>query len=371
MSVEITIKGLNFKPGDEATIIYAQDGVIEHGAIWFDEKNTKRFWFCSNSPILSGDSSPNMLGYKYSWLYSMSSINNEPANFYHRIKAEKQKNYTDYIDTYIHSFIRREIPHLRFLFEIKNNLIENYDTLTKGAENGMVTFHSSARNKKLDIKFGRLVRRISTAFAEIVAANPKNTIPYTVSDEVIEKIHNRIVSDGNKSLRHEIVSGKSIIKGYTRSNYCDVRGGTLHNSCMTDKHDYLKIYTDNPDKISLAIFYDNDDKVCGRTLIWKADDGNTYYDRIYYTVDWQHNFMEKTLKDLSYNPIHNTKTVASVKLSKLDFIAYPYMDTLYGVSFKKKQLFYDPNGSKKIRFELRTTNGQIYERYNDNDLDFE
>jgi hypothetical protein len=47
------------------------------------------------------------------------------------------------------------------------------------------------------------------------------------------------------------------------------------------------------------------------------------------------------------------------------------MDTLYGVSFKKKQLFYDPNGSKKIRFELRTTNGQIYERYNDNDLDFE
>lgn len=370
MSVEISIKGINFNSGDEVTLFYSQDSVLEHGAIWFDEKKPNRFWFCTNSSVFKGDESPNMLGYEYSWQYDLSRINSDNAIFYHKLKTEIHRSCEDFIDSNIYNFIRKEIPHLKFLFEIKNNLIENYDKLTKGTENGMVTFHSSIRNKKLDIKFGRLVRRISTAFAEIVAANPKNTVPYTVTDEVIEKIHNRFVSDGNKSLRYEIVSGKDIIKGYTRSNYCEGRG-TLHNSCMTDKHDYLKIYTDNPDKISLAIFHDLDDKICGRTLIWKADDGNTYYDRIYYTIDWQNNYIDKILKDLGYQAIHNTNKTASVKLSKLDFTAYPYMDTLYGISFKKKQLFYDPNGRKKIRFELRTTTGQIYERYNDNDLDFE
>ena len=374
MSVEISIKALNFKSGDEVTLIYPHDNVIEHGAIWFDEQNPIRFWFCSDSSVFSGDLSPNMLGYKYSWQFSVSGASTDAGVFYHRIKVEKHKRYTSYIDTQIQTFIRRELNHLTFLFEIKNNLLENYDSLTKSSENGMVTLHSSSRNKKLEIKFGRLVRRISTAFAEIVAANPKNignsTSLSQVSDELIEKIHNRFVSDGNKSLRHEIVSGKDIIKGYTRTNYCEGRG-TLHNSCMTDKHSYLKIYTDNPEKISLAIFYDNDDKVCGRALIWKADDGNTYYDRIYYTIDWQNSYIDKALRDLGYQTIYGMSKSASVKLSKLDFIEYPYIDTFFGVSFKKKQLFCDPHGNKKVRYELRTTTGQIYERYNDNDLNFE
>lgn len=369
MSVEITIRGVNFKSGDEVTVIYTQDGVIEHGAIWFDEENTYSYWFCSNSVSFKGDPSPNKLGYKYSWLFN-TNTNIESAIIYHKIKVEKYKRYSEYIDTNLQLFIRREIPNLTFLFEIKNNLIENYDNLTKATENGIVTFHSSIRNKKLDIKFGRLIRRISNAFAEIVASNPKNTIPYTITDEVIEKIHNRIVSDNNNSLSCEIVSGRDIIKGYTRSNYCEGRG-TLHNSCMTDKHDFLKLYTDNPDKISLAIFNDSDNKICGRALIWNCDDGITRFDRIYYTIDWQHNFIEKSLKDLNYQPVHNSRTATSVKLSKIDFTAYPYMDTLYGISFKKKQLFYDPHGNKKIRFELRTTTGQIFERYSDNDLDFE
>ena len=204
MSVEITIKGVNFKPGDEVTLIYLQDGVIEHGAIWFDEEKTDHYWFCSNSTKFKGDPSPNKLGYKYSWLYN--TVNNDSSyTIYHKLKVEKYKRYNEYIDDNLGTFIRREIPSLTFLFEIKNNLNENYDNLTKSTENGMVTFHSSTRNKKLDIKFGRLVRRISTAFAEIVAANPKNTIPYTISDETIEKIHNRIVSENNKLLKFILI----------------------------------------------------------------------------------------------------------------------------------------------------------------------
>lgn len=370
MSAEITIKGINFKSGDEVTLIYPEDGVIAEGAIFF--RDNVRFWFCSNSSIFNGSISPDLLGYKYSYQYSMSSINNDGSLFFHRINVEKVKSsIEEYVNTDICAFINTEIRKYKFLFFIKNGLVENYDSLTKSTtDNSIVIFHSSTRNKKLEIKFGRLIRRMATSFAEIVSKNPKNTAPFAIADETIEKIHNRFVSQSDKSLRHEIVSGRDILKGYTRSNYCDGRG-TLHNSCMTDKHEYLKIYTENPDKISLAIFYNNEDKVCGRTIIWKCDDGNTYFDRIYFTIDWQHNLIDKTLKDLNYQPIHNTRSNASIKLSKLDFTAYPYMDTFFGISFKKKQLFYDPNGNKKIRYELRTTNGQIYERYSDNDLDFE
>jgi len=367
MSAEITIKGINFKSKDEVTLIYPEDGLIVEGAIFF--RDNERFWFCSNSSVFNGDVSPDLLGYKYS--YQFSTTSNDSGLFYHRINIEKVKTSLEYINGDVQTFICNEIRKYKFLFLIKNGLVENYDSLNKSnTDNSIVIFHSSERNKKLEIKFGRLIRRMATSFAEIVAKNPKNTVPFAITDETIEKIHNRFVSQSDKSLRHEIVSGRDILKGYTRSNYCDGRG-TLHNSCMTDKHDYLKMYTENPDKISLAIFYNNEDKICGRTIIWKSDDGNTYFDRIYYTIDWQQNFIDKTLRELSYQPIHNTRSAASVKLSKLDFTAYPYMDTFFGISFKKKQLFYDPNGNKKIRYELRTTNGQIYERYSDNDLDFE
>jgi hypothetical protein len=369
MSAEIIIKGINFKSKDEVTLIYPEEGIVIHGAIYFN--NNSDFWFCSNAPLFDGDKSPDRLGYSYSYHYNLSSINNDGGIFYHRIKVEKVKSKTEeYISNDIITFINTEIRKYKFLFLINNGLVENYDKLTKSTDNSIVIFHSSERNKKLEIKFGRLIRRMATSFAEIVAKNPKNTIPYAITDDTIEKIHNRFVSQNDKSLRHEIVSGKDIIKGYTKQNYCDGRG-TLHNSCMTDKYDYLKLYTENSDKISLAIFYNNENKICGRALIWKADNGNTYFDRVYYTVDWQNNLINKTLTDLGFHSIYQSSNSASVKLSKIDFTAFPYLDTFFGISFKKKQLFFDPHGKKKIRYELRTTNGQVYERYNDNDLDFE
>ena len=55
-----------------------------------------------------------------------------------------------------------------------------------------------------------------------------------------------------EGLKHEILTGKDILKGYTKANYAS-GWGTLHNSCMADKHDFLGIYTENPDKISLLI----------------------------------------------------------------------------------------------------------------------
>jgi hypothetical protein len=50
------------------------------------------------------------------------------------------------------------------------------------------------------------------------------------------------------------------------------------------KNNFMKLYADNPDKISMVVLL-HDNKLAGRALIWKLDDGSTYLDRIYYQFD--------------------------------------------------------------------------------------
>ena len=49
--------------------------------------------------------------------------------------------------------------------------------------------------------------------------------------------------------------------------------------------DYFNIYIENPDVCQLLIFTDPNDKLLGRALLWKLEDGSNYMDRIYTNRD--------------------------------------------------------------------------------------
>lgn len=216
-------------------------------------------------------------------------------------------------------FLKDHFKNLRVLFKVKLGVLDNYDSITDSTE-GYVELHSKERKKKLRIKLGRLFRKLITAHNTVFTEKPLE-----LKDELIETIHNKWTSF-NAGITHELVTGKDILKAYSNE---------APSSCMTNAGDRLKLYTSNPDKVNSMIFYYNG-KICGRTLVWRCDDGELYHDRIYFSNDWGQPYMQEILKR---NGIKSAKTSKlTVTLEKIDFPSYPYMDTFVRRDNKKKQL---------------------------------
>lgn len=244
-------------------------------------------------------------------------------------------------EEHLKNFIWAKFRDLYKYICFRSKLLEKYDSITRSKEQGYVTLHSSERNKKLEIKLGRLIRKLSVEYNEIITKNEKNLSGLEIKDSLIEELHNSWMAHHESNIEFEILKGNDILKGYTRDNYISGNGGSLSSSCMTDKHNYLKIYTENPEQISLIVFkFKGYDKIIGRALLWKADDGKLYHDRIYYAEDWyEKSFMNKC-EELGYEPIYNlsnTKHV-TIKLDKTEFDSYPYVDTFYFISLEKNML---------------------------------
>ena len=164
---------------------------------------------------------------------------------------------------------------------------------------------------------------------------------------MIEKLHNKWISY-NIDIKFEIVTGKDILKGYTKKNYTKDQH---FESCMTDKHNFLKLYTENPNQISLMIFYLNHD-ICGRCIIWKCDDGEKYHDRVYFSHDWLRPAILSTIERNSIKSITSNK---SVTLDKISFDWYPFLDSFsYGNTKEKKLTNYRAPGSNR---HYRSANG--------------
>ena len=242
---------------------------------------------------------------------------------------------------------------VKYLLLLKLGVIDSYDSITSSKDQGYVELHSKERGKKLSIRLGRLMRKLVKAFNKLTSHNEKNK-PLEVTDEVIETIHNKWMSSHPSAMVHKILTGQDLLEGYRRANY--VKGGSsLQNSCMTDKFDLLKIYSENPDKISLMAFYAGD-SICARCLLWTCDNGEKFYDRIYTGYDWLYNGIQEVLKTEGYKPLAEE---AQVTLSRIDFDWYPYMDSFYNVHFKKKRLYYDPKHTVRTKYYLRSTGGYI------------
>jgi len=182
--------------------------------------------------------------------------------------------------------------------------------------------------KRSNINVGRLVSQILK----------DNNIDFTET-ELVTFINNfKAYHDKMKNVDISIVKGNDILKWYLIDNYIDSNNGTLNNSCMADakKNHFMKIYADNPNKISMVIIKE-DNELVARALLWKIDESNYYLDRIYYTDGSQQRFIHSWVlenivnndkdKLLSHLEFDNTRGDISIQLDKINYDFYPYMDS--------------------------------------------
>ena len=373
----VEFSGNIFNHGDEVTVITDYDGIILHGRIALFENDKENYYICHDYPYnFHGENSPNMLGHKWSVKKRIDSCSSKDYIFLHKVADLNRltDNITNFIERGIFSFL----ADIDVLFEknvsailnLNLGILDKYDSMKQSTEQGFVLLKSSTRGKKLSIKFGRLMRQLSNAFNDRITSNPKN-IPFILTDSQIEQIHNRWMGAHSSLFTSEIVSGEDIKIGYTQANYVPNINGALNKSCMVGKFNLLKIYIDNPDKISLMIFYDKDHMIVGRCLLWNCDDGKKYHDRVYFTQDWYEYAFTTMVELQGYEKIYESMTEAKVSLKKLDYSGYPYLDTFWGVSFKKRALYHNPSGEINIKYQLHTTNGQVQETVSITDIDAE
>lgn len=128
----------------------------------------------------------------------------------------------------------------------------------------------------------------------------------------------------------------------------------LRGSCM--RHDrctlnYLDLYAENPDTVSMYVIENKKESlVKARCLVWKAKNGNNFFDRIYYSEDKYFHYLFRHLvlkgfkningKNLSVLNNKSNENIVEDKdkysfngqvkiyLKNFKFKRYPYMDTL-------------------------------------------
>lgn len=224
-------------------------------------------------------------------------------------------------------------------FDIDQNAddVVSYLTVSKISSINLSSAYTSKQRQTT--KVGRLFKKL----------NPQ------LSDKEIEKyvheykaIWNIVVKDAASRLK--IVTGEDIRLWYNGSKYSKDYGnfGTLSQSCMRYKRSQSRfdIYCENPDKIAMIIYLDENSKLLARALIWRLDkpEGRIYMDRIYSVNQASANIIKNYGKENGYicYDIHETMPtpLMEVQLNKNYGEAEnnPYMDTFKFFYFDKKIL---------------------------------
>ena len=177
-----------------------------------------------------------------------------------------------------------------------------------------------------------------------------NSLKQTFTDAEIEDFVNKWKAAydhlQNEFRDFQIVKGDDIGYWYNYRNYeLETSKGTLGSSCMAMKPaHFFEIYTKNSDVCSLVILKSSKDKIRGRALLWKLDDGKMFMDRVYTHFDSDFALFVKFakhngwLRKASQNSASDEALVLpdgkSVDLSLYvtirneNYQNYPYMDTL-------------------------------------------
>jgi hypothetical protein len=108
---------------------------------------------------------------------------------------------------------------------------------------------------------------------------------------------------------------------------------------------YFDLYSKNPEVCSLVILYSDQgkisggkwvsQKIVGRALLWKLDDGRVFLDRIYTIWDYD---IKKYKAYAKHQGWITTDSSGKKKcsLERVDFDCYPYVDTLHYLSRNPK-----------------------------------
>lgn len=204
---------------------------------------------------------------------------------------------------------------------------------------------------------GRNPIRLGRIFRALLSTAKETTTDKEIEDFVnLYKSTWDIINDA--FLKFDVVKGDDISYWYNYKHY-ESMDSTLGSSCMAEVDaDFFDIYVENPNQCQLVILYSDEgrlvdgkwksDKIKGRALLWKTDQGDMFMDRIYYTEDslvplfkqyaerngwWCKKGQNSDSSFTAEKGPESKRPKWSVKLDKIDFEKYPYLDTLTYANF--------------------------------------
>lgn len=359
--------GFVFQSGDKITC-YISNSFIEGTIHIYDE----RMWICHDEPKFDGDRSDVLYGHNFSWTFhkiSHNRLSDDVTHLMPLLQYVKSKDVT--IDARLNkifsAIMDRNTVTRTFYFKLKPFEdfcnIEYSDNPGFIILNGTVKTKNGSFKKKVEIKLSRYLKKISDSYCALL--KEQNFEPVIIfNDSQIEKIYNSFVAfQSGEYFKLEILRGDEIDKGYIKDNYSSVVTGTIHNSCMSDRIHYLDLYKKN-DNVALAVLK-SPNGIEARCLLWTLENGQTYYDRIYFSFEWIYNVMIEKLKKMSYLSLidENTgdKINARIKIENADFQYYPYLDSFSIYSPETKYLYcYDMSKLPKGRYrKYQRTDGSF------------
>lgn len=206
-----------------------------------------------------------------------------------------------------------------------------------------------------------------------------NSLKQTFTDAEIEDFVNKWKAAWdwihNEFRSFEIVSGEDIGFYYSYLNYEQVTG-TLGNSCMREKPSrFFEIYAKNPEVCKLVILKSEKkpNKITGRALLWTLESGELFLDRIYTQEDSHLALFKKYAGKNGW--IHKKRNGASitselvmpdgslvqkkisVRLKKIQYDTFPYLDTLAYLAYTKDAIILT-NDVKSGEWVLSSVDGE-------------
>ena len=199
---------------------------------------------------------------------------------------------------------------------------------------------------RTSMKIGRFLRKFLNEYSI------KN---YEIDDTQIEKFVNTFKSYFSRDTsKLKIVEGQEILKYYREDSYHTngCKYGSLWNSCMrqAERNKFMKLYADNIGKVKMLVFFDDNEKIRARALLWEEvrdhsdkDVRYKFVDRIYSFYDHDVDFFKdwakengyitkweqsaKSEKDFDLGDRVHSRMSLYVRLDNTEQEHYPYLDT--------------------------------------------
>lgn len=190
-------------------------------------------------------------------------------------------------------------------------------------------------NKRLSIRFGRCVR------SKFHIALPDPLLCRIVELMQMICMESPYVAAGEDI---QILRGVAVMDAY--------REGVGGSFCMSgEEARYTQLYVDNPDRVGLLVCGD-----CARALLWTADSGEIYVDRIYSETPYDAARLWGVIGRLKYRHIRHTWQNVTITLS-CDPCVYPYLDSFCYGYCRGEKLVLTNTASEHAYYAFHCTDG--------------
>lgn len=367
ISKNMVINGHNYSAGDPVICILR--GKPIPGRL---EIRGSRLWICHNNSEFRGSEADHLWGMSYSWTF-----NYENERFTDEVTALiPSKGKLDIKESVSISnslqIVTQMLPFQTgvLFFYCATKPYEKYDSFELSSKTGFIKMKGvvstmlGKQNKSVEVKLSRFLKTVSDTIDNEL---------FKLTDSQIEKAHNICVSFQQGSLfQLDFYEGEYIKLGYSSENYSNSNINSLQKSCMTNKFDFLELYTMNKEVVKLA-YLKSDLGIEARCLVWDID-GTPHFDRIYYTSDWICEMLKAKLLALGYLELSSEigkHNILEVKIKNYSFDNYPYVDSFRYLSKRRGKLYaaFSTEPLKKgLYYVMNQTNGEI-RRYEQDEQD--